>query len=237
MRLNRFLAKAGAAPSRRKADELIASGHVFVNGQPAASMGVDVDPEQDVITIGTKRLTITKERILIALHKPAGYDTSRSDPHAKRVVYVLLPASVRDRVHAVGRLDRDTSGLLLFTNDGDLTQVLTHPSHGHEKEYQLTIEGPLADAERHALENGIRLEDGLTAPAKVHHVRVEKASNATTFLLTIGEGRNRQVRRMCESIGLNLLALQRLKVGPFELGTLPEGKWRFEDPKLLDFLD
>ncbi|MCA9376020.1 MAG: rRNA pseudouridine synthase [Candidatus Doudnabacteria bacterium] len=232
MRLNQFLAKAGAAPSRRKADDVIASGVVFVNGAQVKEQGVRVNPETDEVRIGKKVFSLQEERILLSLHKPTGWTVTRDDPHAERVVYDLLPKDVRTKVHAIGRLDRETSGLLLFTNDGELTQRLTHPSFEHEKEYALVVRGSLLPKQRSLLENGVRLEDGVTAPAYLSQIR--ESGGCTRFHLTIHEGKKRQIRRMMKELGLKLNDLHRVRVASVELGTLPSGKWRFEDPAVFD---
>ena len=227
MRLNKYLSACGAAPSRRKGDDLIASGAVSINGRIVTELGTIVDPLKDDVRAHGNQCSLPDDVVLIALHKPAGYVTTKDDPNAEKTVYDLLPDDLRNRVHSVGRLDKDTSGLLLFTNDGDLTHRLTHPSFEHEKEYVLVIEGALSDEAMHKMKTGVRLEDGTTAPAEISGIE-KRSGSATEFRMTIHEGRNRQIRRMCEALGLNLRSLHRLRMERHALGNLPEGHWRNE---------
>ena len=215
MRLQAFLARAGVA-SRRKAEELILKGLVRVNGE-VARLGQKVGPE-DVVEVAGKRVELPKERLVLALHKPKGYTTTRSDPHAEKTVYQLIPEI--PGLQAVGRLDRDSEGLLLFTNDGELLFRLTHPRHGVRKVYRVWTErGTLPPEVCRRLLSGVVLEDG---PARALFCKPAPGG----ALLTLGEGRKREVRRMLKAVGYPVKRLLRLQVGPIRLGDLPPGKWR-----------
>lgn len=215
MRLQAFLARAGVA-SRRKAEALIRQGRVRVNGKVAV-LGQKVGPG-DLVEVDGKRVELPQERVVLALHKPKGYTTTRHDPHARRTVFDLLPKI--PGLHPVGRLDRDSEGLLLFTNDGALTFRLTHPRHGVRKVYRVWTEGgTLPEAVCQRLLKGVELEDG---PAKALACRPAPGG----AILTLGEGRKREVRRMLQRVGYPVRRLLRLQVGPIRLGDLPPGKWR-----------
>ncbi|KHG65497.1 pseudouridine synthase [Thermus sp. 2.9] len=214
MRLQAFLARAGVA-SRRKAEALIQEGLVRVNGE-VAHLGQKVGLK-DVVEVAGKRV-ILPERVILALHKPKGYTTTRSDPHAQKTVYELLPEI--PGLHPVGRLDRDSEGLLLFTNDGELTFRLTHPRHGVQKVYRVWTEGgTLPEGVCRRLLKGVMLEDG---PAKALACRPAPGG----AFLTLAEGRKREVRRMLKAVGYPVKRLLRVQVGPIRLGNLPPGKWR-----------
>ncbi|WP_353513825.1 pseudouridine synthase [Thermus sp. LT1-2-5] len=219
MRLQAFLARAGVA-SRRKAEALIREGLVRVNGV-VAHLGQKVGLE-DVVEVAGKRVVLP-ERVILALHKPKGYTTTRLDPHAQRTVYELVPDI--PGLHPVGRLDRDSEGLLLFTNDGELTFRLTHPRHGVQKVYRVWTEGgTLPEGVCRRLLQGVRLEDG---PAKALACRPAPGG----ALLTLAEGKKREVRRMLKAVGYPVKRLLRVQVGPIRLGNLPPGKWRRLSPE------
>ncbi len=214
LRLQAFLARAGVG-SRRKAEALILSGRVRVNGE-VAQLGQKVGPKDRVEVDGEEvRLP---QRVVLALHKPRGYTTTRHDPHAKRTVFDLLPPI--PGLHPVGRLDRDSEGLLLLTNDGDLTLRLTHPRYGVRKVYRVwTEKGTLPPRVCRLLERGVELEDG---PARALKARPAPGGG----ILVLAEGRKREVRRMLKRVGYPVRRLLRLKVGPIPLGDLPPGGWR-----------
>lgn len=215
MRLQAFLARAGVA-SRRKAEELILKGLVRVNGE-VAHLGQKVGPD-DLVEVAGRRVEWPRERLVLALHKPRGYTTTRSDPHARRTVFELLPQV--PGLQAVGRLDRESEGLLLFTNDGELLFRLTHPRYGVRKVYRVWTErGALPEAVCRKLVEGVALEDG---PARALACRPAPGG----AILTLGEGRKREVRRMLQAVGYPVKRLLRLQVGPIRLGNLPPGKWR-----------
>lgn len=220
-RLQRTLARAGLG-SRRACEELIAAGKVEVNGT-VATLGDKVDPEVDEVRVKGARISTDPAMRYLALHKPAGVTTTMRDPHARSDLRSLLPQE-GPRVFPVGRLDRETEGLLLVTNDGELANRLTHPRHGVEKEYLAEVDG--APTERHlaALRRGVDLDDG---PAKPLAVRtVSRAGGRTAIRLVMGEGRKREVRRMLDAVGLPVRRLVRLRVGPVKLGVLRAGEIR-----------
>ena len=214
VRLNRLLARAGVA-SRRAADDLIAAGRVTVNGRVAA-VGTQV-AEDDEVRVDGRALT-AQAPVHLVLHKPAGVITTVSDPGGRRTVLDLI--DVPERVFPVGRLDRDTTGLLIVTNDGELANRLMHPRHGVAKTYVAEVEGDPSAAALRRLAEGVELEDGPTAAAGVRRLA------PSTIELVIHEGRNRQVRRMLEAVGHPVRSLHRSAYGGIELGDLPSGGWR-----------
>jgi 23S rRNA pseudouridine2605 synthase len=224
MRLQRFLAQAGIA-SRRKAEELIVAGSVRVNGAVVRELGTVVDETADRIEYGGRVLVLAATHAYFVMHKPYGVMTTMSDPEGRRTVADLLAsAGVRRRVVPVGRLDYDTAGVLLLTDDGDLAHVLTHPRFGVEKTYRATIRGRLSADEVKALREGVRLDDGTAAPAGLHVISVRRMHAVVD--ITIHEGRNRQVRRMFERVDRPVLDLVRLRFGPLALGDLALGAIR-----------
>jgi 23S rRNA pseudouridine2605 synthase len=222
-RLQKVLAQAGIA-SRRAAEKLIAEGRVSVNGTTVREMGTKADPAHDDVRVDGRRVKATQRRRYILLNKPAGYVSTRADPQRRPTVVDLLHG-VREYVYPVGRLDYDSEGLLLLTNDGDLAAQLTHPRHGVDRTYEVRVAGaPGADAlER--LRKGIPLDGRFTLPADVTLLG-SRRSQETVLLLTIREGRNRQVRRMCEAVGHPVRALRRIRIGPLEDRRLKPGQWR-----------
>ena len=222
MRLQAFLARSGAAPSRRKAEALITSGRVEVNGR-TASLGEGVEPETDRVLLDGRPVELPSSHAYLVLNKPAGYLTTLSDDRGRPTVADLMPKDAPGLV-PVGRLDVDTTGLLLLTNDGNFAHRVAHPSSEIEKEYELTIRNPAPDASLEALAEGPTLDDGKMLPPKLSGLR--RAREHTTFNLTIHEGRNRIIRRACDAVGLRLLRLRRVRVGPVRLGRLPEGRHR-----------
>ncbi|MFZ0092047.1 MAG: pseudouridine synthase, partial [Solirubrobacteraceae bacterium] len=214
MRLAKFLATAGIA-SRRAAEEIVRSGRVSVDGatvrDPARDVGADAD-----VTLDGRRVRDGADRVVYAVNKPAGVVSTASDPQRRRTVVSLVPTALR--LYPVGRLDIDTTGLILLTNDGELAHRLTHPRFEVPRTYRATVaHPPVRDAALRALAAGVDLDDGRTAPAQVRR----PARNAIE--LTIREGRNRQVRRMCEAVGHPVRALTRVGFGPLALGDLPPG--------------
>jgi len=222
-RLQKVLAQAGFA-SRRAAEGMITAGRVAVNGTVVTELGTKVDPDSDVVTLDGKLVAVEKERVYVLLHKPAGYVTTLSDPQGRPLVTDLLKG-VSARVFPVGRLDYNTEGLLLLTNDGALANRLAHPRYGVEKEYHVRVRGEVSGEQLAALAGGVALEEGKTAPAQA---RVVKGSDNNTWLsLVIHEGRYRQVRRMCEEVGLTVVRLKRVRYGFLEMGGLRPGEFRF----------
>jgi 23S rRNA pseudouridine2605 synthase len=220
-RLQKLIAAAGLA-SRREAERWISAGRVTVNGRVAA-LGDQADPGRDRIAVDGRPLRSEEQKITLMLNKPVGYVTTARDPQGRKVVMELV-RDIPARLFPVGRLDINTEGLLLLTNDGDLAARLSHPSHEVAKTYLVRIRGRLTDDERRRLEQGLQLEDGPTAPARVEKVR---SSGSHTWLeMTITEGRNRQVRRMCEAVGHPVSRLKRIRMGFLDLGELRSGQHR-----------
>ncbi|KIL38200.1 RNA pseudouridine synthase [Gordoniibacillus kamchatkensis] len=222
-RLQKVLAEAGVA-SRRKSEELIASGRVEVNGQTVTALGVKVDPAKDVIKVDGKPIS-GQSKVYVLLHKPKGVITSVSDPGGRKVVTDFLHG-IKERVFPVGRLDYDTEGLLILTNDGELANLLTHPKYHVPRTYHATIEGVPHGTVLDKLRSGVKLEDGMTAPAEVEYVDVDPENKRTVLSITIREGRNRQVRRMLEAVHFPVVRLKRVQYGPIELSGLARGKFR-----------
>ena len=229
-RLARYLAHAGIA-SRRHAELLIEAGRVRVNGQIVTTQGARIDPARDSVTVDGKPVQFTTKPVYILLHKPAGYLSTASDPQKRPTVLDLLPPDVRRlRVYPVGRLDIDTSGLLLLTNDGDFALHLTHPRYSMEKHYSTLVKGSPPASALNALRRGVEIaEDNgahfKTSPAQV---RISQQSGGNCWLsLTIHEGHKRQVRRMLAEVGYPVLELVRVGIGSLQLGDVPVGKWRY----------
>lgn len=215
-RLQKILAGAGYG-SRRVCEDLIAEGRVSVNGEVAV-LGRRADPEVDTIEVDGALVAAKAGLVHILLNKPAGIVSTASDPQGRPTVVEMVPDE--PRVYPVGRLDRETEGLLILTNDGDLTYRLTHPSFGVEKEYLAEVEGQPSNRSITRLRRGVELTDGMTAPAKVSTI----APNL--LRITIHEGRNRQVRRMCQAVGHPVVRLVRTRIGPLIDPKLPPGEWR-----------
>jgi 23S rRNA pseudouridine2605 synthase len=220
VRLQAFLARAGAAPSRRKAETPILEGRVTVNGEKA-TLGATVMPADEVRLDGLP-VRLPETNISLALNKPAGYLTTMNDDRGRPTVAHLMPG-VPGLVSA-GRLDAETTGLLILTNDGNLAHRITHPSSEIDKQYRLTLENPVPRAALAELASGPTLEDGKMHPPEITNLC--RTRKATTLDLTIHEGRNRIIRRACRAVGLALISLHRTRVGPVTLGDLPEGEYR-----------
>lgn len=229
-RLQKVLAHAGVA-SRRAAEELIAAGRVSVNGAVVREMGLRVMP-RDHVAVDGRPIGRAEKLVHVALNKPTGYVSTARDPEGRPTVMDLV--KVPARVYPVGRLDWDTEGLLLLTNDGELAHRLTHPRYGVEKEYHALVEGYPPQSVTRALREGVELEDGWTAPAKVGRLREE--DGGLWLAVTIHEGRNRQVRRMLEAVGFPARRLVRVRVGPIHLGQLPFGESRRLERREIDAL-
>jgi pseudouridine synthase len=230
-RLQKILSAAGVA-SRRAAERLMAEGRVSVNGTVVRELGTKADPETDDIRVDGRAIRRETKRLYFLLNKPRGYVTTRSDPEGRRTVLDLL-AGVREYVFPVGRLDYDSEGLLLLTNDGELAALLTHPSHEVPREYHARIRGvPDAHAMRR-LEQGIVLDGRRTAPATIRLVERGLGEDGSQALLslTLHEGRTRQVRKMCEAVGHPVVRLRRVRIGPIADATLPLGAYRALTPR------
>jgi len=223
-RLQKALAASGVG-SRRKCEELIASGRVTVDGKIVAQLGAKVDPEKSTLAVDGRPIDAFPEKVYVALNKPRGYTSTRSDPHAKRTILELLKG-VSAPVYPVGRLDVDSEGLLILTNDGDFTYNLTHPSHEIPKTYVANVRGQITPNDLRALRDGITLEDGKTAPAKVRLIDYDRRKAVTRVELTIHEGRKRQVRRMFAALNRPVQKLVRTRIGNVSTGSLEPGQWR-----------
>ncbi len=221
MRLQKYLADAGVA-SRRASEALIAEGRVTVNGKTAL-LGASVN-ERDLVLLDGKPVGGAETRVVLMLHKPRGVVSTANDPQGRRTVNDLV-SEVPGRLYNVGRLDINSEGLLLMTNDGALAYRLTHPKFEVEKTYYAVCDGRLTAEEIARLKAGVMLEDGMSAPARIEHVR-DTARGSSSFLITIHEGRNRQIRRMLEAVGHRTLRLKRERFGPLSLGELPSGAYR-----------
>lgn len=215
-RLQKILARSGFG-SRRACEELIAAGRVSVDGQ-TAELGCRVDLDNQQVAVDGVLVSLREGLVYYLLNKPAGVISSASDPQGRPTVVQMVPSE--PRVHPVGRLDADTEGLMLITNDGDLTFRLTHPSYGVEKEYLAHVGGTPSRAALRSLREGVELEDGMTHPAKV------SLTPPNLLCIAIHEGRNRQVRRMCDAVGYPVLRLVRTRIGPLADRRLSPGEWR-----------
>jgi 23S rRNA pseudouridine2605 synthase len=221
MRINKYLARSGVA-SRRHADRLIIQGRVKVNGQVVEQPGVQINRQNDVVEVDGKVVSPETGTFYIMLNKPAGYLVSTRDPHHNKLVTSFLK-EFKGRVFPVGRLDYDSSGLLIFTNDGLLAFRLNHPRYQVEKTYRIECQGVITEAVLKKLQDGIQLEDGFTAPAKA--VLISRNDQKSVVHITIHEGRKRQVRRMFKKVGSPVLKLQRIAYGNLKLGDLKEGNF------------
>lgn len=221
IRLQKHLSECGIA-SRRKAEELISLGKVKVNGH-IASLGDKVDPVRDKVTVRGKNVSVANEKVYIMLHKPRGFVTTMSDEEGRKCVSDLVK-DVGTRVFPVGRLDRNSEGLLIMTNDGELANRLTHPSSHVNKTYRVTVDGSVTDEQLSRLCTGIEIDGRKTLPCDVFIG--EKKPDRTVLIFIIHEGRNRQIRKMCEAVGLEVLRLKRTEIAGVKLGMLPQGKWR-----------
>lgn len=235
VRLQKYLADAGVA-SRRKAEELIAQGKVKVNGQVVTEMGLKIDPQKDEVTYLDKKIS-TKETkmVYIMLHKPEGYVTTAKEQFGRPAV-VDLVKGVNTRIFPVGRLDYDTSGLLLLTNDGDLTYKLTHPKHDVDKTYIAKLYGIPDEGALQKFRRGVVIDGVRTKPAKIQIIEKDKDGRFCTAEIIIHEGRNRQVRKMCESIKHPVAQLRRVATGELKLGDLQKGKFRHLTEKEVKYL-
>ena len=220
-RLQKLIAQAGLA-SRREAESWIAAGRVLLNGEPA-KLGDRAEPGRDEILVDGRKLSIAEAKITDLLNKPRGYISTLKDPQGRKRVTELV-TDLPQRLFPIGRLDYNTEGLLLLTNDGELAHKLSHPRHHVEKTYLVKVRGTVDEQKLRTLRCGVELSDGPTYPAKVENVKIGRTT--TWFELTIHEGRNRQVRRMCEVVDLQVVRLKRIRIGVLELGSLATGRYR-----------
>lgn len=224
MRLQKFMAEAGVA-SRRASEQMIINGRVVVNGI-VAQLGMSVDENKDVVELDGKQLKLQNRKIVILLYKPRGVVCTSSDPEGRRTVQEYVK-DIPERMYNVGRLDLNSEGLILMTNDGELANRMMHPRYGVKKTYRVICDGKLGAGSIAQLTNGVNLEDGMTAPARVFDIFPTKDGGNTAFSITIHEGKNRQVRRMLEAVGHKTLRLKREQYGPLSIGELKSGQWRY----------
>ncbi len=230
MRLQKFLSAAGIC-SRRKGETLILEGRVAVNGEPVTVLGTKVDPDKDRVRVDGKPAFIKADRLYLVLNKPAGYVTSCDHPGEKIVLDLV---AIERRLFPVGRLDKDSSGLLILTDDGRIHHRLSHPSFDHEKEYDVTVDKPVSTGALEKMARGVQLDGTLTRPARIKRV------SSARFRITLKEGRNRQVRRMVRKVGNRVVKLNRIRIAHIRIGKLKKGQWRYltdaERNRLLDFV-
>ncbi len=221
VRLQKFLAECGVA-SRRKSEELIDQGKVKVNGN-VASIGDKINPKRDTVTVNGKKIVKQKSHTYILLHKPRGFITTMSDEMDRKCVAELIK-DVPGRVYPVGRLDRDSEGMLLFTNDGEFANAMTHPTRHVPKTYRVTVRPSITEEQITRLTTGVIIEDRKTAPAEVRVIT--KQEGRVVLEIILYEGRNRQIRKMCEEVGLEVARLKRTAIGSIKLGMLKQGAYR-----------
>lgn len=221
IRLQKYLAECGVA-SRRKSEELIAAGKVKVNGVTAV-IGDKVNSKHDKVTVSGKKVVSVKKNVYIMLNKPRGFITTMNDEHDRKCVAELVK-DINTRVYPVGRLDRESEGLLIMTNDGEFTNALTHPSKHVSKTYRVTIRPTITKEQATEFRNGIEIDGRMTAPADLRVLQAQE--NRTVVEVTIYEGRNRQIRKMFETLGIEVARLKRTKVGNLKLGMLKQGAYR-----------
>ncbi len=224
MRINKYIASCGVA-SRRKAEELIISGRVTINGELITELSTTVDETKDIVEVDGVPINQEEKKVYILLNKPEGYITTVKDQFDRPSVLDILK-EVDERVYPVGRLDYETSGLLILTNDGDLTYKLTHPKHEVEKTYLAMVNGIISPEEKRRFENGLQIEDYTTAKAKLKIVKADEEKNYSVCKITIHEGRNRQVRKMCKAIGHPVRNLRRIQMGRINIRGLEVGEYR-----------
>lgn len=216
IRLQKWLSEAGVC-SRRHGENLIRTGKVRVNGAVVTTLGTKIDPEKDRVQVDGRPVQVDSQKIYVALHKPRGYVTSCDHPGQQLVIDLI---DIEERIYPVGRLDKDSTGLLLLTNDGRLHHRLSHPSFDHEKEYEVTVERPIDDSALMRLAEGMPVLGSMTRPARVRRL------SGRRFRIVLLEGRNRQIRRMVKQLGHQVKQLKRIRMAHIHLGSLPEGAWR-----------
>lgn len=231
MRLQKFLSSAGIA-SRRKCEELILEGKVFVNGNTVTELGTKVNPDTDEVIYNGKKVELPEEKhVYILLNKPIGYVTTANDQFGRDTVLDLVK-KVNKRIVPVGRLDMFTSGALILTDDGDFVYKVTHPKHEITKTYTVTVRGIVEESDVQKLRDGVIIdEDYTTKPAEAKIIKIDKEKNQSRMEIKIHEGKNRQIRKMCEAIGRKVLALHRTKIGNIGVKDLKIGTWRYLNDK------
>lgn len=232
IRLQKYLSECGIA-SRRKAEEYILDGKVQINGITVTELGTKINPDKDIVFFNNKKITRPNNNVYILLNKPIGYVTTTKDQFNRETVLDLIKG-VKQRVVPVGRLDMYTSGALILTNDGDFIYKVTHPSHEITKTYTATLGGIITEQEIETLRKGVEIEDYITRPAKVKILKTDIEKNISRIEITIHEGKNRQVRKMCEAVGRSVKALHRTKIGNISVKDLKIGEWRYLNQKEID---
>ncbi|MDU2162619.1 pseudouridine synthase [Intestinibacter bartlettii] len=225
MRINKYIALCGVA-SRRKAEELILAGRVTVNDEVMTELSYKVDEENDIVKVDDKLIKEDNKLVYILLNKPEGYITTVKDQFDRPSVLDLV-SDIKERVYPIGRLDYETSGLLLLTNDGDLTYKLTHPKHEVDKTYVARVKGKLTKEEIERFKTGLKIEDYTTAPAKLKVIKYDEQRDSSLLEIKIHEGKNRQVRKMCKAINHPVLRLRRSAMGKIKIGDCEIGKYRY----------
>ncbi len=221
IRLQKYLSQCSIA-SRRKAEELIEQGKVKINGRKAI-LGDKVDPVHDKVTVFGKPVQNKNDKMYVMLHKPRGFVTTMSDEQGRRCVADLV-ADAGVRLYPVGRLDRNSEGLLFMTNDGDFTNILTHPKRHVSKVYRVTVKGKATDEQIDKMAVGMKLDEYTTQPCDIGYI--EKNEDRTVLRFTLYEGKNREIRKLCEAVGLSVIRLKRVEIAGIKLGMLPQGRWR-----------
>ena len=234
MRINKYIASCGIA-SRRKAEEIILDGRVKVNGKIVEELSFNIDENEDVVEIDGERIGLNEEPVYIVLNKPEGYITTVKDQFDRPSVLDLVK-DIKERVYPIGRLDYETSGLLILTNDGDLTYKLTHPKHEVDKTYMAIVKGIPTENELKNFEEGLYIEDYKTAPAKIKITKQDEEKNYAICQIKIHEGRNRQVRKMCRAIDHPVLRLRRVAMGKITLKETEVGKYRHLSKEEVEYL-
>ena len=232
-RLQKYLANRGVA-SRRKCEEYILQGKVKVNGEIVTELGTKINPEKDIIEFENNPVKENTKHVYILLNTPIGYVTTSDDQFGRETVLDLV--KVRERIVPVGRLDMYTSGALILTNDGDFVFKVTHPKHEVNKTYTVTVKGIVQNSEVEQLRQGVNIEEYTTKPAKVKILKTDIEKDISRLEITIHEGKNRQVRKMCEAVGRKVLALHRSKIGNIGVKDIELGKWRYLSAKEVEQL-
>ena len=230
-RLQKFIARCGVT-SRRKAEELILQGHVKVNGLIVNELGSKIDPEHDVVEVNNQKISEKNEHVYIKLYKPEGYVTTVKDQFNRKTVLDLI--NIKERIYPIGRLDYNTSGLLLLTDDGEIANKLLHPKYLIYKTYEAVVKGIISDDSINKLKTGVFIEDYKTAPAKVKLLDLK--AKQSTVQISIHEGKNRQVRKMFDSVGHDVIKLKRISFGDINLKDLTIGQWKYLSNDEIKFL-
>lgn len=225
IRLQKFLANSGIC-SRRAAEKLIIDGKISVNGIVVTELGTKVQPEKDIIEYNGKKVNVQEKRVYILLNKPIGYVTTVKEQFGRPTVMDLIK-DVGVNVVPVGRLDMYTSGAIILTNDGDFVYTVTHPKNEIEKTYNATVKGIFTNEDAKKIENGVKIEDYVSGKAKVKILKIDETKNISRVQITIHEGKNREVRKMCESVGKSVISLHRTRIGNVNVKDLKLGTWRF----------